>query len=437
MNKYFLALSAILFASLFAVFSGSSAFAASSYDSFINVKPAPFEITSYSGLKTHTFDSFSSIYNWLSNDADLSLSQGNCSVPVDITYYSALDAIASDYPYFFTYGFANGERGLYNSIQFFVDITDSVDYDTVWSSSSANITSIDERVFVQFDIILSNNGSLLACGGTPSSSFVFANAASATLGHLSVLPIATNMVITYPPGYDGNVIQPVVPIPLYNNWVPNFVVYDKFDTSKPFRVEISDSNFFTFDKQAFLCSDSLIPALHYEIWDRHNKSLEGDEELLYSGVLSASAPIIHDLPVSSNIKNYRVIGWYECSSGVFPESNFRDFSLNSQGTLNNVSDFDLCMKPEFPFMDINACISNFETIVNMLAFGQLELGNVWIFETGQCRNLTSIGPWLGLSNTYVCPQFPEYIRNVVTPFVTFLLGLLSVQFITRLRSNGI
>lgn len=243
-----------------------------------------------------------------------------------------------------------------------------------------------------------------------------------------------------PQNYDGyvpkNGDRPINNPVGYTSYVPKFVVHDNFDTSKPFRVEISDSNFLTIDKIAFTCEGGLAPVLYYEIWDRLNVDIIGDEVLLYQGYLNATAPIIRDLPVASSQKYYRVIGWYDCGSGAFPNSNFLDFSLNPQGTLNNTSEFDLCMKPDFPFMDLKACVDNFETIVNMLAFGQLKLGNTWIFETGQCRSINFIGGWLHLNNKYICPIFPNYVRDTVTPFVTFLLGLLSLQFISRLRREG-
>lgn len=88
-----------------------------------------------------------------------------------------------------------------------------------------------------------------------------------------------------------------------------------------------------------------------------------------------------------------------------------------------------CFKETFPFIDLGGCLDNMGKIVNILSFNTINF-------TGRmtatpCRNLTVIDDWLHLNSPTVCPQVPENVRSVVTPFVMCAVGLMTVAFITR------
>jgi len=93
-----------------------------------------------------------------------------------------------------------------------------------------------------------------------------------------------------------------------------------------------------------------------------------------------------------------------------------------------------CMKPDFPFVDIPQCTKTFQILFNYMFLSQTKVPN---FTTdSSCHNLNIMDEWLNLPNNYqVCPQIPPYVRNVTTPFVAFLLGLVTIGFIKRVRGD--
>jgi hypothetical protein len=67
-------------------------------------------------------------------------------------------------------------------------------------------------------------------------------------------------------------------------------------------------------------------------------------------------------------------------------------------------------------------------VTDALTFGTVKLGNDYNFNN-QCRTLGTIGDWMNLDNKTVCPVMPESVRNIITPFITFALGLMTIKFI--------
>lgn len=220
------------------------------------------------------------------------------------------------------------------------------------------------------------------------------------------------------PEWPGQPPVPVVP----SNWTPNFSI----QTGSDWLVTFSDTNFFTFDQVPFLCSDELVPALHIEIWDRS----ADPEVLLTTGSSSASAQWTYQFERKDTDNDYRIVGWYECGdTPVFEHSSFFDFTLTKNGSLasNLLED---CVTETFPFMDINACINNMYTVINALYFGDITVPT-WSLES-DCTNLHTFADWLNLEDGYqVCAMIPSSIRNVVTPFVGFMLGIVTLGFIHR------
>lgn len=130
-----------------------------------------------------------------------------------------------------------------------------------------------------------------------------------------------------------------------------------------------------------------------------------------------------------------------------------DFSKPSQGTTLDcvpgatgpsfgvvcaepkVIDFTQCFTDSFPFVDPFACADNFVLIFSLLTTGSTITGVPrWGFDP-TCKSLNTFDEWLNLPSGYVvCPQFPSAIRNIVTPFIAFLLGIVTLGFISRHNS---
>lgn len=89
-----------------------------------------------------------------------------------------------------------------------------------------------------------------------------------------------------------------------------------------------------------------------------------------------------------------------------------------------------CFLETFPFVDVPACLANMEILINLLSFKTLDFNNNWT-GSNNCRNLVVLGDWINLPAYQVCPQFSQTIRSIITPFVTFALGLITVMFLTR------
>lgn len=233
----------------------------------------------------------------------------------------------------------------------------------------------------------------------------------------------------YPIDYDGILFEDAVPptpnVPLSD--VPNWYVLE----SKDWHIKVRDSNFNTFDNPAFLCDDELAPILNYTVFSGKHES---GGTVLSSGVISPTVLIEFDVPEEPGW--YTITGQYECgdNSPAFSEIGYLEIEMAANGShINQI--FDECVTTEFPFVNFQGCYNNVMTFANMLAFNQLKFGTDFTPPNG-CRNLVVLGSWINASTNTVCPMIPEYIRNVVTPFVTFLLGLLMVKFITRSTGAG-
>jgi len=94
-----------------------------------------------------------------------------------------------------------------------------------------------------------------------------------------------------------------------------------------------------------------------------------------------------------------------------------------------------CVKETWPFVDVIGCVKNIGSIGELLSFGTIKSNNQWSAFNG-CTNLTVIDDWMNLENSEVCPKIPSYVRSVVTPFVTFALGLTMVRFLSKQGGDG-
>lgn len=91
-----------------------------------------------------------------------------------------------------------------------------------------------------------------------------------------------------------------------------------------------------------------------------------------------------------------------------------------------------CVSTEFPFIDLPTCIGNLGAMVQIAIIGQttFALSEDWVATDG-CYTLEVIDDWMNVEgdNRTLCPQVPEYVRNITTPFVTLLLGFVTARFL--------
>lgn len=95
--------------------------------------------------------------------------------------------------------------------------------------------------------------------------------------------------------------------------------------------------------------------------------------------------------------------------------------------------FDDCtFSADYPWLDITACKNKIGEILGLLNFDKIRYGSQFTGDTTGCHTLTTMGTWLMQPNgTVVCPKISEEVRNTVTPFIMFGLGLVMIQFIAK------
>lgn len=264
------------------------------------------------------------------------------------------------------------------------------------------------------------------------SSSIGAGNIALSQSNLSALIFLSTFPVTYPVGYEGEIIPDTYNPPVVYDWVPDFYALQGID----YKVTIQDKNFNTFDEVPFTCNDGLTPVIKYEIRD-------SDNEIVVIGQFSATIQLEQQLPKKNIESTYTIIGNYDCGYFLDPtQPDFsgqasKEFTITAGGLLKNEV-FTSCFTETAPFVDFENCINNMADTVGMLSFGSIKFNNNWQFDSN-CRELAVLGSWLGLegSSKVICPQFPEYIRNVVTPFVTLLLGFITLKFVTSRGGSGI
>lgn len=239
--------------------------------------------------------------------------------------------------------------------------------------------------------------------------------------------------VTYPDGYAGVDVPESAPEPgETSEEVPDWIAVNALD----WKVTLSDQNFNTFDGIFWTCSEDgnsivdgdsgLAPVLYWEIYD----SDTDPHTMLDSGVISSTVPLEWQAPKVNEQRNYTIVGWYDCGGTlVFTESAVMPFTITMNGLLGSQDLMEDCVVEEFPWINISGCISNLGIVINAISFGFMGISNDWGASTS-CRNLSVLGGWINAPGQQVCPFFPSYVRDVVTPFVTFMLGLLMVRFLS-------
>lgn len=243
--------------------------------------------------------------------------------------------------------------------------------------------------------------------------------------------VFSNYDVIYPVDYQGQTIPDSPPNPdISVDYVPNWYITNAVD----YKAQFHDTNFNTFDGNPFYCEDDLAPVLYWEIW-RVNIS-GSDDVKLDEGYQSATAPISFNAEKAEIERDFKIIGWYSCgenSSYNFTENAQLVFTMDAHGNQK----FDLmtgCVLETFPYIDIPQCYDNLSSILNMLATGELKFPH-WSFNAN-CTTLEVMDDWLNLPDNYeVCPKIPNNVREIVTPFIAFMLGIVTLGFIQRRRGD--
>lgn len=236
-------------------------------------------------------------------------------------------------------------------------------------------------------------------------------------GSYSVPPELTDVIPDLPDSFEP---------PLINDSTPDFFVVSSINGL----VTIRDRRFNTFDNVPFVCEDGLTPYIRYTLQDL-------DHYLIFdTGGFSPTVDYQFQLPVKNQIINYEFSGRYDCGDNTepsFSNSSSVQFQLDPLGGLKTDL-FEQCISQEFPFLHYQGCYENVMRMLNMLSFSSLKI-NGWTYNA-QCRQLTVLGGWLGTqSGEVICPNFSPQVRNTVTPFVAFFLGLTMFGFVVRMRGN--
>lgn len=197
--------------------------------------------------------------------------------------------------------------------------------------------------------------------------------------------------------------------------------------------DIRDTKFSTIDGIFWTCSEDgnsllqddtgLAPVIEWEMWQGSNK--------IDDGILSSTAVWSYQFDKVAEERVYTLKGRYDCGgSHEFNQMSEIDFTITSTGMLAGTDYFDDCFTEVFPFIHFGACINNIGHIMAALSFGQIHISGLSSNEN--CRNLQVLGGWIGRPNELICPQFSAEVRNTITPFVTFMLGIFTTIFVVHM-----
>lgn len=243
--------------------------------------------------------------------------------------------------------------------------------------------------------------------------------------------------ITYPEGYDGENVPDKAPTPASNSdWAPNINLH----RGEKWLVELSDYNFYTTDMNLpFLCGEEgFAPIINWEVWDIS----EGQNRTLIDTLtFSASAVVKYQAPKTPQDKKYEIVAYYsDCDGLNFTERSSKEFTVLKDGRLNPRDFMTVCLDDQFPFIHIADCMAEFNDYLAMMSFNMIQTNNLGggtfaQLSTG-CRKLQVLDDWILAPNQTVCPAIPAGVRNTVTPFVVFTVGLLTARFISR-KQGGV
>lgn len=240
------------------------------------------------------------------------------------------------------------------------------------------------------------------------TSWGVASSSNPWLFFLSTFPV------TYPTGYEGELIPGIPAPPL--DWTPNIELVSVID----WKIMLQDQNFNTFDPVPFTCNEGLTPIIQYILLNNDTS------EEIDTGIFSPTVPYEFQSERYGIETEYKFVGAYYCGDNnddpQFNNHTTYYFSVNASGVM--LLDTPSCFLDEFPFIDMNGCVLVIERFVSHLSFGTINFPQ-WDISPNECHALGPIGDWINVPVTsrLICPQFSATIRNAVTPFLTFVLGI--------------
>lgn len=406
-TKIFFYLSTFLFSCTLALLGASSAYATSSVDDVITTVPSL-------PLKNPLCEEKDITTNWLSILKGIQPGDGEITGNLS-SYYDDIDTALETGSYAVTlYDFGGDNTNV------FVAINNDNEFDATFVLSGGDYYLRVPSSSLGF-IIYQNNDCKYDISYGGSYTIDIAVSDDSGIGY-KINPFLVAYPIDYPDGYEGQIPPDTITPPENNDTTPNWYVSQSID----YKASIHDTNFNTFDGNPFLCGEDLAPVIRYEIIQDY------DSTVLTSGVQSATAQIDYQFPKVDVDRQYNITGYYECFEGdniTFTDTSTFSFTITRQGLLKNDM-FTECFLPDFPFVDMNGCLNNIYTVINLLSFNTVGFNNNWR-SSPSCYNLTVLDDWLHLPNPQVCPQFPSTVRNIITPFVLLMLGIVTIGFIAK------
>lgn len=240
-----------------------------------------------------------------------------------------------------------------------------------------------------------------------------------------------NLNVVYPQGYEGPLLDGQSPgFDEQSSWTPDIKLLQGTD----WLVELSDYNFFTFDKVAFTCGEhDLAPIINWEVWDITD---DPNRVLIDTLIYGAPALVKYQAPKIQEDKIYEIVAYYsDCEGYTFTDAETRQFTVKKDGNLKSTDLAAVCITEEFPYINIPNCLGDINDMFVTLTFRTPEADEVsgggWTNLVNGCRQLQVIDDWIMKPDIVVCPQMPEQVRSIITPMVTFALALGVITFVAN------
>lgn len=280
---------------------------------------------------------------------------------------------------------------------------------TLWNGSSFGSSCEDVQIY---DASSVSEYVISYTDGTRKNSFVYTDNPNIPEDYEGVIPPDT--------------ISPPTP-PL--DWKPDIQHVQSID----WKILLQDRNFNTFDPVPFTCNQGLTPVIQYDLLN------DDTNENLDQGVMSPTIQYQFQAEDYGVETTFKFIANYYCGDleddPTFSGQTTYYFTLNASGTF--VPDTPSCFSDTFPYIDIDGCTSVIEDLINNLSFGTINFPE-WEINSDGCHTLGILGDWINVpsSSRTICPQFSPTVRNVVTPFLTFVLGITIIGvLVTKSRND--
>jgi len=85
---------------------------------------------------------------------------------------------------------------------------------------------------------------------------------------------------------------------------------------------------------------------------------------------------------------------------------------------------------EYGLNNIAYCLNAIALTAESLVLPKPKFSNNYNMSS-KCHTLSVVGDWLFLPNQVICPMFPPYIKDVITPFITLFIGLMGLKLLTK------